>query len=332
MSDPILYTLDKQHPNKKKRGWSLSPEAVLAIGGMMIFLICAVAYFGYHLYGRHSAAGIVPAGDSVFIISNGSYPQPVISVNTATGATEPVTVPGQGNSLVIDLSQNGGTTTPYYLIADPQLTNSNLYAGNVKNPKAGLSQVTHSDAMKYDLSYDYLSGVAAYMENASSTTHVLIYSPVTKAETDLGAGSDPSLLPGGFFVIERQGGEIVSVNISTGTVYPLASLTTSSPFAVDAGAENLALYNAQTQTIQYFNIQSKVSASYVSSSAKLASAPTSLVYVNHKLLGSYNSYVGKGTNAKPQIVLQYVGGESQSITFTTQAPPPLAGYHLSSQH
>jgi hypothetical protein len=308
-------------------------ESLLALGGLIIFAICVIAYFGYHLYEKNAAAGVViiPSGTTMFIVANDEYTQPLSRVDTATGVTVPFTVVGQGNALLIDAVLDG-TSTPYYLIEAPDLKTSNVFTGNVQNPKVGLAEITNTPSIKHELSVDPASGMVAYVQEASSSPHVVVYSQTTKKETDLGLGTNPTLMPGGFFVIVRHGDEIVSINTQTGTVYPLAEVATTSPFAIDPAKGVLALYNAQTKTIQYFSITSQVASSYTSSSAILNSEPASLAFVNHSLLASYNSFSGKSTTLLSQIMLQFVDAKASEVVHYSQTSPELlVGYRLSPQ-
>ncbi|MBA3789512.1 hypothetical protein H0X32_03960 [Patescibacteria group bacterium] len=279
-----------------------------------------------------SSQTLLPKGDHVLVVADHPPLMPVVSVDSNTGSTTVFKIEGQGTAVVVDAAFSG-TSTPYYLIANPTFTASNLYAGKSDTPNAGLTQLTFSKNLKYDLTYDPSSGFAAYVEMVGSSTpkvpHVFFYSSLTQKEIDLGEGSNPTLLTDGFYLVMRQGGSIVSVNTFTGKVYPSLSIDPSAPFAVDTQNKVVALYNSVADSIDYFSIASTVSASY-KSSVPVTAAPAALAFAEGKLLIINGTAAASQSNS--DFTVQAVATSPRSQVLPIHLTQSVSGYKLSIQH
>jgi hypothetical protein len=222
-------------------------------------------------------------GDLFLLASDGMPLAPAQIIDIAKKTMVPVSVEGQGTDVVVDRAGSEGDV--YYLIGDPAFTRSNLYRQGPKNPGAGLSEITHSATMKFDLSYDALSGVAAYVASqaGNGAGHIMVWSPITRKETDIGIGAHPILLSGAFFVVFERDGKLMSVNVASKEAHELLSIRPEAPFAVDSANLVISLYEPTANAIQSFSIAGVTSASYQSSFPVVA-APSELVYVGGILI------------------------------------------------
>lgn len=249
-----------ERPVTAPKGWRNRRTLGIALGvGVILLIVCAAAY--YFISWRHST---ISNGASAVIAPDGLPLFEALGLNTATGALSPLTVEGQGTAVLID--ESVAKDSSYYLIADQGMDESNLYSLDAVHPEAGLDQLTSSHTLKFGLSYDAVSGSAAYMTgNQDESSHVVVYDAASKKEVDLGEGADPALLPGGFFVVMRRGGQIMSVEVASGTTHDLLSIDAGAAFAVDPSSMKVTLYSPETSLVQVFSIATSIAASYVSS-------------------------------------------------------------------
>jgi hypothetical protein len=287
----------------------------------IVVLIAAVALIGYFAYRHWQGSQLVPAGQMVTIASDGLPLAAMQRIDLEDGSLVPLNTEGQGTAVVLDAAHTDAKG--YYLIGDPGFSRSNLYRQDRENPGVGLEELTHSTTLKFDLAYDDLSGVAAYVSvpEAGGDGHITVWSPLTKKETDIGAGMHPVLLPGGFFVVLERDGKVMSVNVETGEAYELLSLAPDAVFAVDAQNMKLALYVPALGTIQQFSIANSVGASF-ESAIQAPSAPGEMAFSGGALVtGTIDAGTGELVLAR--------GDE----TFRVHPPAPLPGdYKLSILH
>lgn len=254
-----------------------SRRKIVAVLAAVVLVLIAGGYIAYRLWddGPFSRA---PQGE--VMLASDSLPIAPAQV-LEDGALVPLRVEGQGTAHLIDAARTA--THGYYLIADQGLDTVQLYRNDLADESAGLAQLTSSPSLKFDMSFDELSGQVAYTEaSTAGPTRVRVWGPATTTVHDLGAGSRPTLLPGGFFAVFVQDGKLVSVNVATGERHELLELP-SRAFAVDPENMRVALYNPQTASVQQFSIARQTSASY-ESSTPLTSVPQELVWHDGQML------------------------------------------------
>jgi hypothetical protein len=257
---------------RKRRLTALILAGVLIVGG--------AGYVAYRLMGT-SGSNIFPEGSYGLVTSVGFPLAPAQTIHLESSSLIPLIVEGQGTATLVDLGESA--IGEYYLFATEAFGSSNLYR---RAPEGtGIEQLTQSATVKFDLSVDPESGFAAYVsaEGPDAEPHVFVYNPIDRTEKDLGAGVAPTILPGGFHVVFRQGDALVSVAIDSGTATELLTVGSDAPFAVDAENLSVAIYNAALGEIQEFSIRNIVSASY-ESSKPTEFVPISLTYVHGELL------------------------------------------------
>jgi hypothetical protein len=267
---------------------------------------------GYAAYRYWDGTRLVPKGYILTIASDGLPLSAIQRIDLTDGSLVSLSTEGQGTAVIIDAVQNESVS--HFLIASPDFRTANLYRQDRSNTTAGLKELTHSQTAKFDLSYDELSGVAAYasVPEAGGAAHITVWSPLTKKETDLGVGRHPVLLPGGFFVVLERDGKVMSVNVETGDAYELLTLAPESTYAVDAQNMRVALSVPAIEAIQTFSIANSVSASF-ESDLHAPSAPTEMAFFDGELV---TAAADTGTG---EFVLSRNGQESR---VTPAAPLP----------
>lgn len=243
-------------------------------------LVAVISYVGYRYW---ESALLIPKNHVLTIAADGLPLSAIQSINLNDGSLAPLDVEGQGTAIVVDASHTDAHG--YYLISNPNYTQANLYRQDRNNMTAGLEELTHSSSLKYDLSIDELSGVAAYVAvpGDGMEGHVTVWSPLTKKEADLGVGLHPVLLPGGFFVIFERDGKILSMNIESGDEYEIFTLTPGAVYAIDGKNMKVALYIPAVGLIQHFSIASSVGANFESEVVAPA-APQEMAFLEGKLV------------------------------------------------
>lgn len=243
-------------------------KKMIVIGAVALLLTVLVVggYFAFKYFNRVIInPPLVDIDQKVLLVSVAPPFSPVVLVNTSKKTIEPFSAVGQGTAMMMDAATNG-TTTAVYLLSDPYFKISNLYKEDRAQSSIGLSQLTSSQNLKYDLSYDFLSGTATYLIKKDSTeSHVVVFSPNTQKETDLGVGNHPTILPGGFFVFYQKGSALTVMELATKKSHTLLTIATSTPFAVDGENKIIAVYDSVSKQINLFSFASTVTASYLSS-------------------------------------------------------------------
>jgi len=286
---------------------------ILLIGIVVLVIIAAGAYLGFHHLSHHTSS--VPNGASFAIVAD-RLPLAGASL-LKDGKIDALSIPEQGTATLVDVSQDNNFT--YYLAGNPALSETNVYLLDHAHPEAGLQQLTHSATVKFSLTHGAETGAVAFA-TASSTTvksHVVVWSPLTNEETDLGEGSEPTLLPGGFFVVMRRGGSLVAVEVKTGTAHTLLDIDPTAAFAVDPSTMTIAAYNPVTRSIQTYAIPTTVTASYLGSTA-VSAAPAAIFFVN-----------GKPVSATAANGLLKLSSGGAAVPIPASVP---AHYHLVSYH
>lgn len=251
-----------------------------------LFVVAVIALalivVGYGAYWFWNARNALP-NDQMLVLASDGFPLAAAqTLLMRDGSLAPITVEGQGTAVVVDavITDDAG----YYLVSDPGFTQANLYRQDRADPGAGLAQLTNSASIKFSLSYDDLSGTAAYVSvNSDGESRIVVWNPATNTEKDLGPGTNPILLPGGFFVLHELGESLVSVRVETGEIHQILSLTAGMPFAVDRENLKIALYEPVTGALQEYSIAGMTGASYLSS-IPVAVVPQELVYVSGTLV------------------------------------------------
>jgi hypothetical protein len=296
---------------------------------LLTIVIIAVLVTAGYFYFRHyenlrTIDSITGKSNQLLVSATSKFFQPVQVVRLDKNITAPLQVEGQGTSIVMDAVTNG-TSSAAYLIADPLYKVSNIYLQDRAKRSAGLSQVTDSKSFKYDLSFDFDSGSAVYLSTINSSTsepHVFLYTRDGKKEVDLGSGTHPTLLSGGFFVMFQKGDTVVVKDTVTKRTTSLFTIGSSTPFAVDGKNKIIALYNPISKSVDQFSFAGTVTASYMSSTP-LASAPATISYIGEKLMITSKSESGSGT-----VFTVVPGGPSYTVTI----PGITESYKLYASH
>lgn len=280
--EPPAYQAPAPFPTPVTNTTTRDSRRLLIIGGIVV-LVLLVGYLLYRFWGGDLLGNDALEGDVHIVLASDGIPlRSAQTLNVATGETALLVVPGQGTAVTVDAHEN--ETTGLYLIADPAFTRANLYRLDRTKPEAGLAQLTASDTVKYALSYDELSGVAAYAtQTAGAPARIVAWSPVTKTEKELGNGERPVVLRGGFFVAFEREGKLIAVNVESGEVREILNLGQGAAYAIDQENLRAALYNPVTASVDHFSLASLTSASY-ESSVPVASPPAALAYAGEKLV------------------------------------------------
>lgn len=299
------------------RSGSFTPKqlriAAIATGILAVLIVAYAAYRYWH------GPSFLPAAYQVTVASDDLPLTPAYTFNTRSKELAPLSVEAQGTATVVDGAQ--GEANAYYLIGDPSLSSSNLYRQDLADKARGLETLTNSDTLKFDLSYDERSGSAAYVVADGEARRVVVWSPLTKEEKDLGPGMHPTLLPGGFFVVLEREGKIVSVRVETGDEYEVLNLQQDAPFAVDAANMKVALYNPIIGAIQQFSVGNSIGAAYESDAPSTA-APAELLY-------SEGAPISAGVDEATGELVVSSGGKDARIALPVPLPPH---YKLSIRH
>ena len=302
----------------------------LIVSGLVLLLVLITGITLYFVFpkGRTQSlkfADVIGIGNVLEISPIAQSFQVAQILNTKTGALTNVKAVGQGLASVLSFGKQENSTEAYYIL-DLSKGTSNLFKQDTKKPETGLFQLTFSNTHKYDLSYDAVSGSATYVVQVDKKTdHIFFYSPISKKEIDLGQGTEPTILNGGFFVVFRDGKNIVSENVTNQKRYTLLNIDAGAPFAVDQIAATIALYIPQVKSVQYFSIATKVSGSY-QKSIKLNSTPVALVFAGSKLL--YVTAIPQGNATDFSIGLV----DAQTAVFLMHTVVPEHMYRISIQH
>lgn len=284
---------------------------------LLTLIALALAYAAYVFIAKQQGWGIVPPGGEIMLVSAAP---PVAGAVVLGKSIEPFTVEGVGTAIVVDAER--GTDYTYYLVANQERIESNLYRQNVSQETAGLTQLTDSRTLKFDLTYDELSGTVAYaIVGEDGATSIVAWDPASKRETVLGRGSHPTLLSGGLFVIYQRGTLIMSANTRTGEEYELLSIEEGMPFAVDPASGLLALYSSALSSLQFFTVMPKTAASFVSQTPH-AHMPHALLYRDGKLTAAYLE--------NDELALEDV--EGGSVLRRSAAGLALSGYRILLHH
>jgi hypothetical protein len=289
--------------------------ALVALLIFVILILIGLAFYFLYIKPKQSAVTQILGNGEYLVVSSDAAPFfSAVKVDIVTGSSSPISMYGQGIATIVSESTAASSSIDFYLLSTPDFESSNLFKEDSTHPSTGLFQLTFSNTFKYNLSYDDLSQSAAYEEltTPKSTPHVMYYSPATKKEIDLGEGTSPTVLQGGFLVVFRQGNSLISENAATLKTYTLLSLATSTVFAVDPIALKIALYNPSIKEIQYFSIANKESASYLSS-IKVQTIPTELLFADGKLLTF--TYPLAPSHQAQKVSMQVVGSSTLSTSF-----------------
>lgn len=240
-----------------------------------VLIICAVllvALLGYGAYKFWNGGGSFGAG--TFVVASDNLPlAPARLLNLDKDTLEMVLVEDAGESVVYDIVNTD--TRHYSILGDA--TRSNVYRRGEGEADFGLEELTHSDSLKFDLSVDATSGIVAYTAQQGDTTHVFVWSPLTKEETDLGVGLRPTVLPGGFFVVFEQEGKLVSARLETKTTAELLTLPSEAPFVIDTENLEAVLYNPIRSALERYSLVGMVTASFIAATP-VEAVPLELAY------------------------------------------------------
>jgi len=253
-------------------------------------LITVVAYGFPRIslwHGSHSEPGTL-------VVSLGVVPgaAPLYSVDKDTSSVTLLTIPVNGkNHSVIDMVKASDGST-YYLVAESTKPVSNLYK---KGADGTITALTHSDTMKYNLSYDAGSQKLAYQElmftNAQDFVDdnhwdLVLYDLQKGTGSTVGKGMNPVLVPGGNGMLYEDGSVLAFEDLNTLATTSVLQLPKNQPYAISPDVKKVAVYNLTTHAIDEYALADGVSPSYVRSfPAKIR--PLALAYVNGTLLGGY---------------------------------------------
>lgn len=287
----VLPNIAFEREQKRKR--------MIVVGAVVLLLTVLVVggYFAFKYFNRVIInPPLVDIDQKVLLISVAPPFSPVVLVNTSKKTIEPFSAVGQGTAIMVDAATNG-TTSAVYLLSDPYFKTSNLYKEDRAQSSIGLSQFTSSESLKYDLSYDFLSGTATYLtQKAPAESHITVFSPNTLKEIDFGVGSHPTILPGGFFVLYQKGNALTVTEIATKKSYTLLAVATGTPFAIDGDNKIIAVYDSVSKQINRFAFPSIITASYLSSE-KTDHGIKALAFSKGKLVSTWIATEGTLTMA-----------------------------------
>lgn len=253
--------------------------AAVVIVGVLMFGV--FGYLGYRSWKGHRAVPPAVRTTHLVLVPSATPFTSVQEVDLKTDAllAAPM-LPGNPSLKVIDLVT--GSTSTAYLASDATYTSSTLYvqegSTEVAKPR------TISNTFKYELSYDEVSGSAAYVVGSSTAARVVFYSGATQKEYELGAGDLPFVFPGGLFVLVHRGTSLISINMVTHKETTILSLEKGAVFAIDPSSLTLVLFNPTVQTFQYFLIASQTNATFSKTASTHMTNPASLAFLDGALI------------------------------------------------
>lgn len=174
-------------------------------------------------------------------------------VNQKTHYFESLTMKNsEGNTLYATSVASGEGGTRYFLLAKTahEYTNTNLYA---RATDGTLVQLTSSDSLKRNLSYDNTSKTFVYDVLASDGSAVITtYDETDKKEVTLSKGENPVIITGGGRILFQEGTELIQLNTASRATSTLATLPKNASYAVNPETGDVAIYNGVTGKIDYF--------------------------------------------------------------------------------
>lgn len=262
------------------------------------------------------ACWYIQQGERIFsnkdfmLTSDGSPLLSAMAIDVKSKTLSPITVSGLGEAVVVDYAK--GDDTDYYLISGDSLQTSNLYASNQAGKGAGLQQITASPTVKYALSFDAQSNIAAYevlQEDESSV--ITVWQLGTTTEQALIAGNNPVVLEGGQYLTYDDGEKLYSIQIGTGESKELLTLPKYASYAVDAKKKEVLIFDPLRKEYQYFSLVNSTAASYVRMESSESGSQGRLLSLSK----------GKRIEARlSENGLVLVVGESEPITIAGSLP------------
>lgn len=264
----------------------MHPHISRAIGIVLIIVLIALAacaaYWYYHAR-QQTNSGSNSLTNARITLSADTFPVHsalLLDLSHEALIADHIANQGTKNIYAEALTKNAG----YYLISGPAAGQSTLYKLDLRNPRVGLQQLSTSTSDKVGLSVNDPAGMAAFTVGAKgTTTHVIALDLRSEKETDLGAGTDPTVLADGLSVLFERGDSLVSAEISTGKTHQLATTTSGAPFAVDTYRSQLAVYDPTKNIVRLYVIGNDGSVANEASSVTPKSHPDLLFYYGDTL-------------------------------------------------
>ena len=262
----------------------LDPKVSRVLGIIGILIAGALAVYIAYLYVKpHGSSEALIPPDTRLVLSASDLPaHDALIIGMSHKSLAPVNIPSQGTQNIY--AEALGKNYAYYLISGPMAGESTLYRLDQKHPEAGLEQLTQSNSEKLDLSVHEAAGLAVFAAQVNGKPHVVVLDMKSGKETDLGEGVHPHILAAGLNVLFEKNGSLVSEEIASGKIYPLAKIAPAAPFAVDAFKSQFALYDSAANAVKTYLIVNDATAAQEASSGVPGEKPDALLYSGDTLL------------------------------------------------
>ncbi len=253
--DPLPSPVPVITPFQKPDSSSRILYIALAMGLIASLVIAA----GWYI--QRNGNTLLGGTPDLLLTSDGTPLLAAMTVDTKSRTLKPLTVEGLGEAVIVDYAK--GNDSEYYLVSGDGLKTSNLYVSERASKDGGLQQITVSASVKYGLSFDAQSNIAAYevvQEDESSV--ITIWQLGTTTERTLIAGNNPVVLEGGMFLTYDDGEKLYSIEIGTGESHELLTLPKYASYAVDAKKKQVVVFDPVRKEYQYFSLANPIGASY----------------------------------------------------------------------
>lgn len=275
-TDPSVPTYKIQPRSNRK-------EKIL-VAGIITVVIALLGALGYHF--RQVLMDLfmpLERPDVTFLLSAGTLPASVVQFDPNGENPVLLEVPETGEFLKVIDATYVGTSTAYYLIADPLYTRSNIYRQDLSSSNRGLVQITDTDTFKTHLSVATHGDLFAYeVVNGFKSIQLGTYSLGRNTEEMLGEGTRPIVSEDGLRIAFERGRMLVVRSLVEATDVASLKREGTSPYAFDLGSRTVSVYRADTKTIETYSFNTNKEPILISSE-NIDVVPAALAYAEGTL-------------------------------------------------
>ncbi len=302
----------------------LTKAQIGAMVALVVIIACLVAVYFFH---APKASPSVSNGIGKVGVYMSYYPVGLLYSTALSTSSTPTlyAVPHAPNKLVLGMA--GDASTTYYLILGADQLHSDLFMSHASDPNQPLLQLTHSQTLKANLTYDPGSHMVAYQSvplakntNMFSTLpwEVTLYNTYTNKEVALQSGTKPLLIAGGQYIyyLATSTVNVTGINAHSASKVVLQNARFNTAYAFDPKTYMLALYNPTSQSINYFDMHGVDTAKYLSSES-VAFYPTSIL-----IDGNTTLIAGPIKGDLKHFLIQTIRGNTVSTPIQLATPQP----------